>query len=286
MKTSALLFSAALSLSAISIPAQCAPSVAAARTKVNNSWVMLKASTDQARYSPGQPITVRFQASNTAKRSAYLRFTSGQRFDFTVYPVGQSNSVYTWSAARMFIQGMGSLWLKPGQRQNYEANIGDEMGRLKPDKYRLVARLANSPRPITAVPIQFEVTTLGLSMTAHTDKTNYKIGEPVRINVAVANRAAKANRVRFDSGLDCDVFISDEAGKPVWNYGANLRFIRALGEVTWQKGETRNYSVTWDGVALPGTALSNLEPGQYRVQAVLQSTPQLFAPPVTITLTL
>jgi len=250
------------------------------------SWVTLKAATDQRRYTPGQPIKVRLTATNTFKRGAYLRFTSGQRFDFTVYSVGKSEAVYTWSAARMFMQSLGSLWLKPAQSQSYEANIGDEMGQLKPGKYRLLARLTNSPRRIAAAPVDFEITNLSLSMTARTDKVSYKIGEPVQIEIAVANRAGKANRVRFGSGMTYDVIISDESEKPIWTYGANLRFIRVLGEVTWLKGETKTYSASWNGVALPGETIpAKLKPGRYRVQAVLQSTPQLYAAPIYIDIT-
>ncbi|HEX8234972.1 MAG TPA: BsuPI-related putative proteinase inhibitor [Abditibacteriaceae bacterium] len=253
---------------------------------VTRSWVTLKATTNQARYTPGQPIRVRLTATNRYNRGAYLRFTSGQRFDFTVYQVGSNDSVYTWSAARMFTQALGSLWLRPGQSQSYESTIGDEMGTLKPGKYRLLARLANSPNRIAAAPVEFEIVERGLAMTTRTDKTTYKIGEPVQIDVAVSNRALNAQRVNITSGMACDVFISDEAGNSVWNYGANLRFIRVLGDVTWQKGETKNYSMTWNGVALPReTTATTLEPGRYRVQAVLQTTPEFQAPPVFINIT-
>ena len=186
----------------------------------------------------------------------------------------------------MFTQALGSLWLRPGQSQSYESTIGDEMGTLKPGKYRLLARLANSPNRIAAAPVEFEIVERGLAMTTRTDKTTYKIGEPVQIDVAVSNRALNAQRVNITSGMACDVFISDEAGNSVWNYGANLRFIRVLGDVTWQKGETKNYSMTWNGVALPReTTATTLEPGRYRVQAVLQTTPEFQAPPVFINIT-
>ena len=298
-----LLKSATLTLLAISIPASQglarpaqnrAARTAVKSSKAARSWVVLKATTNQKRYAVGGPIQVRLRAINTAKRSAYLRFTSGQRFDLSVYPVGKNEAVYTWSASRMFIQSLGSLWLRPGQSQNFDATIGEEMGTLAPGKYRLVARLTNSPRPIEAMPVYFEVVrnasqktsqSAALSLTARTDKTTYKMGEPVRIEVAAINATGKEQRLQFDSGLDCDVTITDEAGKPVWNYGANLRFIRALGEVTWQKGETKNYTRIWEGVAQPQETISNLQPGRYRVQAFLHSTPQLSAPPLYIQIT-
>lgn len=229
---------------------------------------------------------MRLTATNTSKHSAFLRFNSGQRFDFSIYNVANNQSVYTWSATKMFAQVIGSLWLKPGQSQEFDATVGEEMGTLPAGKYRLIARLANSPRSIAAAPIYFEVSDLGLSIAAKTNKSSYKVGEEVQIDVSVANRLARENHVRFDSGLDCDVFISNEAGQPIWNYGANIRFIRALGEVGWQKGETKNYMRTWNGTPQPfGDQAPQLAPGRYRVQVVIQSTPQLFAPPVFIEIT-
>jgi hypothetical protein len=228
---------------------------------------------------------VRLTATNTTKKTAYLHFTSGQRFDFTVYNAGSNESVYTWSAARMFIQSLGSLTLKPGQSWSYNAEVSGEMGELKPGKYRLLARLTNTPRNITAAPIEFEIAPASLAMAARTDKTHYKIGEPVKVDISVANRSKTTNRVAFDSGMTFDVLITNSAEEPIWNYGANLRFIRVLSEVTWKKNETKNYSATWNGVPLPGELpASDLAPGRYKVQAILQSTPKLYAAPVFITI--
>ena len=256
------------------------------RMAPSRSWVTLKATTDQVRYAIGQPIQVRLVATNTFKRGAYLRFSSGQRFDFAVYPVGKSESVYTWSATRMFMQSTGFLWLTPGRSQSYEATIGDEMGQLKPGKYRLVAYLANSPRRIAAAPVEFEVAGTAMALKTRTDKATYKIGEPVQINVAVSNHASEPTIVNITSGMACDMSISDEAGNPIWSYGANLRFIRVLGDVTWQAGETKTYSATWNGVALPSDATpSLLKPGRYQVKAVLQSATLLQSAPITIEIT-
>ncbi|HEY0075956.1 MAG TPA: BsuPI-related putative proteinase inhibitor [Abditibacteriaceae bacterium] len=301
MKTKVFL-GTAVALLAVSVPT--APVFARSKAKNNHhsinkaarsavhSWVTLTASTDQKIYTPGQPIQVRLKATNTHKRGAFLRFTSGQRFDFSVYPLNKKEAVYTWSASRMFLQALGSLWIKPGQSQNFEAAVGDEMGQLKPGKYRLLARLTNSPRPIVASPIYFEVSNQkvsqseSVSVTAQTDKTTYKVGEPVHIEVVAANLTGKEQRLQFEGGLDCDVVISDESGRPIWTYGANLRFIRALGEVTWQKGETKNYTRTWDGIALPQeTVPTTLKSGRYSVQAFLASTPQVKALPIYIQIT-
>lgn len=289
MKLSTLTAGAVLSLLSVVVPAPCVAAPSDANTTRSTQppaptpGVTFRAALDHTRYSPGQPIQVRLTATNTSNRQVQLRFTSGQRFDIWIYPQGQRESVYTWSATRMFIQALGTLTLKPGQSEHFDASIGDEMGQLRPGKYRLVAALTSSPRRITAAPVTFEVVNLNLTMTARTNKTRYRIGEAVQINMAVTNRARRLNRVPFDSGLTFDVFITDESENPVWNYGANLRFIRPLGEVTWQRGETKTYSAQWDGVALPGeNPAARLAPGRYRVQAVLQSTPRVYAAPIYI----
>jgi hypothetical protein len=285
MRTS-LSFFAALPLLAASTATNFSPTQAAPAKSALRSWVSLRATTDKARYTVGETINVRLTARNTAKRGAYLRFTSGQRFDLQAFRQGEKEPSYTWSASRMFTMATGSLWLKSGQSQVFDASIGDEMGPLRPGKYLLRAQLSNSPRPIEAPPVSFEITEPAISLTTRTNKTSYAIGERVQVEVAVANRSAQAQRLNFESGLDCDVVVSTEAGAPVWTYGANLRFIRALGEVTWNKGETKNYSRTWNGNALPSDATpAQLEPGRYQVQAVLRSKPEVLGAPVFIELT-
>ncbi len=252
----------------------------------SRSWVILKARIDKKVYAAGQPISVILTATNTSKRGATLNFTSGQRFDFSVYKAGSSETVYTWSASRMFLQATGSLTLKARQSQTYDANIGDEMGALQPGKYRLVARLANSPRTVVAAPVFFEIAAPTLKVTARTDKTTYKVGEDVKIFVAVTNRLKRENVADIRSGMIADFLISDENGAPIWNYTANLRFVRILGNTAWKAGETKNLSATWNGIALPReTAGTTVAPGRYRVQGVLSTNPAVYSEPVYIRIT-
>lgn len=270
-------------------PTDCRPSTPAATQKIARSWVTLKTTLDQSRYSVGQPIAVRLTATNTHTSGAYLRFTSGQRFDFSIYPLGKKDAVYTWSASRMFMQALGSLWIKLGQSEEFVENIGDEMGQLKAGKYQLFARLTNSPNNILAAPILFEVRDLGILVTTTTDKTSYKIGEPVEINLTATNHKINLdsktndNNLVFSSGQMFDVVITDEAENQVWNYGANLRFAQNVHLEIWKKGETKKYSTTWNGISLGNSP--KLAPGRYRVQGVLQSTPNVYAAPVFIDIT-
>lgn len=255
-------------------------------TSMSRSGVQFKASTDARSYTPGQPIQVSMAAINTAKRAATLRFSSGQRFDLVLYRFGESAPVYTWSASRMFIQMLGNMTLGAGQSRTFDATLGDEMGALSPGKYRLEARLTDTSGGIAAAPIWFAVKDLALSMTARAAEPRYKLGTPIEIDMAVKNLTGKTNVVPFDSGMTYDVMITDENKNLVWSYGANLRFIRVLGSVTWEAGETKNFSATWNGVALPRETTSpQLEPGRYKIQAVLASTPRVSAPPIYVYLT-
>ncbi|HEX8464761.1 MAG TPA: BsuPI-related putative proteinase inhibitor [Abditibacterium sp.] len=255
---------------------------ASASQSATRSWVSLQATTSKPIYAPGEAVSVRLTAKNNAKTGAYLKFSSGQRFDFSVFKSGTTQSAYTWSASRMFMQSLGSLWIPAGQTQKFEAAIGDEMGRLKPGKYRLVARLANTGNLIQSAPIEFEIAAPKLQISAKTDKVRYKIGEPVKIDFAVKNTAQTPTRVTFGSGQTYDVFIFDAQNRQIWSYAANLRFIMVQTPITWQAGEIKNFSTIWNGIPLADEAGATLKPGKYRVQVQLSSQPSVDAPPLSI----
>ena len=278
------IFCGALLLPFLSTSAQSAPAPSRSRiSPAPRSWVVLQASTNKSRYALGETVQVRLTATNTSSRGAYLRFSSGQRFDFSVFKAGTNDSVYTWSASRMFMQSLGSLWLPPRQSQKFEASIGDEMGQLKPGKYRLVARLSNSGTPIKSAPVNFEIASPALQISARTDKTTYKIGESVKIDFTVKNTAKTPTRVTFGSGQTYDVFLFDAQNRQIWSYAANLRFIQVQTPITWQAGEAKRFSTTWNGIPLANEAgNATLKPGKYRVQVQLASQPPLDAPPLEI----
>jgi len=264
-------------------PVSAAPRNASKATRISRSWVNLKTTLDQTKYSVGQPISVHLTATNTHSSGAYLKFTSGQRFDFSVSRIGQKETVYTWSAARMFTQALGSLWIKPGQSEEFDASVGDEMGQLKPGKYQLVAHLTNSPNSIFAAPVAFEVVDTGITLTTATDKTSYTIGEDVEIGLAATNRKNGVARLPFRSSQLFDVFITDESGAQIWNDGATKRFAQNQHDESWKKGETKKFTSRWNGSSLGVSP--KLSAGRYRVQAVLQSTPNVYAAPVFIDIT-
>lgn len=269
--------------SALPALAQNAP--AGKRSVKGGSWVDLQTSTDKLRYTVGEPIRVTLKATNIQEKDAYLKFTSGQRFDIRVFKVGQKEPVYVWSANKMFTMAMATIKLKMAQRETYQTEIGSEMGELTPGRYRLEANLTNSSR-VRAIPIEFTIVPRVASnnssqtvITAKTDKTIYKVGEQVKVDFSLQNKATTPKTFNFRSGQNYDVFIRNEAGDLIWNWSANMRFIMISRPITFAPGEKKDFSVQWDGKALPDYKVT---PGKYTVQAVYASDPEIKAAPITI----
>lgn len=280
------IFVLTLALAPLSAFVAAHPSVAAPRAAKSASWVKLVARTDKSRYQVGQPIKVDLRATNIQQKDAYLKFSSGQRFDIQLFKAGAAEPVYTWSANKMFVTTTSHVKLTQGQSENYNAEIGSEMGELAPGKYRLQADLTNSSQ-IRALPVEFSIVaknTVGnaqqkLAFAAATDKKNYRVGEAVKINLSLRNTAKNAASLNFNSGQTYDVFIRNAAGDLVWSWAANKRFIMATRQTTLAAGATQNFAVEWDGRALPDFQIT---PGQYTVEAIFTSTPELRAQPINI----
>ncbi len=259
----------------------CAPLFlpAASALAKPKSWVGLQVTTDAARYAPGQPITVRLLAHNDYFGPAYLKFTSGQRFDFQLFRVGSKDAAYTWSANKMFAQTTGQLKFSPTQSKEFEAQIGNEAGALPPGKYQLRAFLTSTSR-IEAKPVSLEIVSSLVPLQTTTDKTQYKVGEPVRITLAARNTTGAARTLRFNSGQSFDVEVFNGGGEPVWNWAANKRFTMALHSVELKPGQTQTYEATWDGTALPDAP--KMAPGTYTIRATLTSNPRMEAPALRV----
>lgn len=120
------------------------------------SWVELQVNTNKRQYTAGEPVKVTLKATNIQRKDAYLKFSSGQRYDFKVFKLGEKEPVYIWSANKMFTQMTSTLKLKMGERQTYSTEIGSEMGELPPGRYRLEAHLTNSSQ-VRALPIEFTI---------------------------------------------------------------------------------------------------------------------------------
>ncbi len=264
-------------------------------TAKGGSWVEVSVRTSKRQYNAGEPIQVTLKATNIQKNDAYLKFSSGQRFDFKVFKVGEKESVYVWSATRMFAMTTGIRKLKMAESETYSAEIGSEMGELKPGRYRLEAHLTNSSQ-IRALPIEFTIVSKAIvsktagsgvatikekraTLTAKTDKHIYQIGEEVKVDFSLQNNASQATTFNFRSGQNYDVFIKNAAGESVWNWSANIRFLMVSRPIKLAAGQRQDFAVQWNGQALPDRKIS---PGKYTVQAVYASQPPIYAAPIAI----
>ena len=284
-------FPAALLLATLSM----APIAMAQTATVKSlSWIRVQATTDKDRYAPGEPIKVTLKATNIVKRDAYLKYSSGQRFELKLFRDGILRAnidqpVYTWSANKNFMMMTSHIQLKPGQSEVYQGEIGSEMGELAPGLYRLEAQLTNSSG-IRAAPLVFNVVARVAStdapanapdatLRATTDKIIYKVGEEVNVNCLLQNNPATATTFTFGSGQNYDVFIRNAAGEAVWNWAANKRFLMVSRPITLAAGAQQKFTVQWDGRALPDYQIT---PGKYTVEAMWASTPEVRATPIEI----
>ena len=102
--------------------------------------------TDRAAYASGQPVGLILTVTNAGGAPVTLRFTSGQRYDFTIGPAG-GDPVWRWSAGRAFIQMLGEERVSPGSRLEFRERYG---GVLEPGRYRATG-------VVTAMDRQLEV---------------------------------------------------------------------------------------------------------------------------------
>ena len=271
------------------LPAQTATAQTPIATKNSTksaSWIALQVRTDKTRYTAGEPIKVHLKATNIQAKDAYLKFSSGQRFELQLFKKGVSEPIYTWSADKMFVAAISHVRLKQGESENYDGEIGSEMGAFAPGNYRLEAHLTNSSQ-IGAPPLELSVIAppsdasadAKVTLTATTDKRVYKLGEPVVIAFELSNTGKNAATFAFNGGQIYDVFVLDSKGEQIWNWGANKRFAMMMRTVTLAAGETQKFSVEWDGRALPGQEVA---PGKTTVQVVYTSKPEVRAAPVEI----
>jgi hypothetical protein len=79
------------------------------------SGLRLRLTSDKKSYAIGKPIVLTLAVTNLARAPATIQFSSGQKYEFEVRRAGQT--VWRWSADRMFTQALTSLTLGPGERR-------------------------------------------------------------------------------------------------------------------------------------------------------------------------
>lgn len=92
----------------------------------------------------GDTVELRLQVTNAADTAVTLEFGSAQRYDFEVRTEG-GESVWVWSADRMFGQVVGHEKIAPGSTLEYRErwDAGGRRGRLQAR-----ARLTSATHPL------------------------------------------------------------------------------------------------------------------------------------------
>jgi hypothetical protein len=75
-------------------------------------------SLNEGGYAMGEPVVMTLEVTNKAGRAISLTFPSAQRYDFIVKQGKQT--IWQWSAGRMFAQVLGRYELAAGETISYE----------------------------------------------------------------------------------------------------------------------------------------------------------------------
>jgi hypothetical protein len=108
-----------------------------------------------------------------------------------------------------------------------------------------------------------------LTIKIQTDKTSYKLGEPVKISLSVTNPSEQEMIIRFNSGQYYDFWVQKD-GKEVWRWSRGKAFIQAFTSITLKAGETKTFSDTWKQLTNDGEQTA---PGAYAVFGQLTTVP-------------
>jgi hypothetical protein len=110
-------------------------------------------------------------------------------------------------------------------------------------------------------------TTLVLHYSWGAANTCFVWGEPIGIDVHIANLDERTASLQFADAQVYDFYVFDAADSRVrWRWSAGMAFDPAVTRLSFPPRSTRSYSVTWNGVLADGT---QLPAGQYRARGVI-----------------
>jgi intracellular proteinase inhibitor BsuPI len=110
-------------------------------------------------------------------------------------------------------------------------------------------------------------TTLVLRDSTGSTSTSFVMGEPIRFDLEIQNRANQTSTLRFPDGQNYDFYVLDAAGSRVrWRWSDGMTFTQAATQLTFSPYSTKAYSVTWNGVLADGT---QLPAGNYRARGAM-----------------
>lgn len=248
---------------------------------VSNEKLLIEVATERNRYAVGDTLRVRYEATNITDSALPMVFPSGQEFDLTVS--GASGVIYTWSAARSFVQVITETELPAGERFTFEATeiipptwAGHGTG-LVLEAFLAVSNLEESgglSRGLTRGYVKFA---FGESVHPHpgpdgltratveTDRSSYAAGDTVIVNYALKNVHEEPLTLLFSSGQRYDLtLVNGASGEHVWTWSMNKLFDQATHEEQIAAGDT--YAFT---EAIDLSTIGPIRDGVYILQAYL-----------------
>lgn len=110
-------------------------------------------------------------------------------------------------------------------------------------------------------------TTLALRDSSGAAATSFVMGEPIRFDLEIQNRANSSATLRFPDAQIYDFYVLDAAGSRVrWRWSDGMSFAQAATQLTFAPYSTKAYSVSWNGVLADGT---QLPAGNYRARGAI-----------------
>jgi hypothetical protein len=111
------------------------------------------------------------------------------------------------------------------------------------------------------------VTDLVLKNAAGEVRNTFARGEPITLELQVRNRSDEETVLQFSSGRQFDFIVVDAGSSRVrWQWSSDKSFIQILTELTFEPGETKNFSAVWNQVGADGQAVGA---GNYEARGLL-----------------
>lgn len=93
--------------------------------------------TSQTVYAAGGPVDLALKITNRGSDPVTLQFSTSQRYDFLVLDAAD-DTVWRWSADKMFMQVLGQEQLGPGESRDFREHVAVA---LPPGEYAAVGRV-------------------------------------------------------------------------------------------------------------------------------------------------
>jgi len=101
-----------------------------------------------------QEMIARLTLRNGQEEPLSVTFPSGQRFDLQIWN-NRGESVYTWSADKLFLQAMETIVIRPREEKNWVVDV--PLAALPEGRYAVKAWLTSSEPPVFWAALSFEI---------------------------------------------------------------------------------------------------------------------------------